>query len=93
MARSVGLWILLLACIVVIGYAVVLVALNGPRSLNVRLYPWQEGTLRGYWVLAAAMGTGAVLVPCVWRLGRTIRRLRAERQKAAAKREERRGTG
>jgi hypothetical protein len=92
MAKAVVLWVLLLVCLVVVGYTVNLFALNGPRSLNVRLYPWQEGSLPGYWVLAVAVGTGMALVPCLGSLVRTIRRLRVERWKAAAKREERRHT-
>jgi hypothetical protein len=91
MYKMVGLWFILGVCVLVIGYGAYLLAANGPRETDLMLYPWQEGNVLGIWVLAVALGLGMLLVPLVRLLVRTIRGLRAVREKAEeakAKRDE-----
>jgi len=83
MYKRVGLWFILVVCVLVIGYGAYLLVANGPRETGFMLYPWQEGNVLGIWVLAVALGTGMLMVPLVRLLVRTIRDLRAERREAA----------
>ncbi|HUX00740.1 MAG: hypothetical protein WBD63_11595 [Phycisphaerae bacterium] len=81
MYKMVGLWFILMVCLLVVGYGVFLLVANGPRETSLMLYPWQEGSLRGIWVLLVVMGLGVVLVPLVRLLVRTIRGLREARRR------------
>ncbi len=82
MYKTVGLWFILVLCLLVVGYGAFLLVANGPREANLVLYPWQEGSLRGIWVLLVVMGLGVVSVPLVRLLVRTMRGLRDARRGA-----------
>ena len=82
MYKTVGLWFILVVCLLLVGYGAYLLVANGPRETNLVLYPWQEGGLRGIWVLVVAMGLGVALVPLVRLLVRTIRGLKEARREA-----------
>jgi phosphate/sulfate permease len=91
MYKMVGLWFILVVCVLVVGYGAYLAVANGPRETGLMLYPWQEGNVLGIWVLAVVLGMGIALVPLVRLLVRTIRGLRAareERTEAKAKRDQ-----
>ncbi len=82
-SRSVGLWIVLVLCLLVFGYVVMLLVLNAPRAdVNFRLYPWQD-TVPGYWIVVVLLAVGILIVPCVRHLYRAIKGLRVERSSSA----------
>ncbi len=84
MHRTIGLWLVLILCIILMVYVAYLAVANGPRTVEFDLYPWQQGKVAGYWVLIVVLGAGIALVPFVKLLVRTLRRLRTEQAKAAA---------
>ena len=82
MYKAVGLWFVLVVCLLVVGYGVYLLVANGPRETSLMLYPWQEGNLRGIWVLVVVMGLGVASVPLVRLLMRTIRGLKESQRES-----------
>jgi hypothetical protein len=82
MYKMIGLWFILVVCLLAVGYGVYLLVANGPRETNLVLYPWQEGSLRGIWVIAVVMGLGVATVPLVRLLVRTIRGLKEAKREA-----------
>jgi hypothetical protein len=91
MYKRVGLWFILVVCVLVVGYTVFLLAANASREGRLSLYPWPSGDVAPIGVLVAALVAGMVLIPSVRLLVRTIRGLRAareERTEAKAKRDQ-----
>lgn len=82
MYKTVGLWFILVVCLLVVGYTVFLLAANASREGRLSLYPWPSGDVAPIWVLVAALVAGMVLIPSVRQLVRAIRGLRAARQEA-----------
>jgi uncharacterized integral membrane protein len=85
LGRSIGLWIVVVVCLVVFAYVVMLFALNAPRGVDFRIYPGQD-EVPGYWVVIVLLGVGILIPPCVRHLYRAVKRLRAERTAAEQQR-------
>ena len=73
MARMIGYWAVWVACGLVVAYSGYLLVANVATDSRLFLYPWPGGEVAAVWVLAAAMGVGALLVPAVRWLVRTVR--------------------
>jgi len=78
MARTIGYWAVWVAGGAVIAYSGYLLIANVATDSRLNLYPWPGGEVAAVWVLAAVMGAGALLVPTVRMLVRTVRRRKAE---------------
>ena len=82
MARTIGYWAVWVACGAVIAYIGYLLIANVAADSRLNLYPWPGGEVAAVWVLAAAMGAGAIIVPTVRLLVRTVRRRREAERRA-----------
>ena len=82
MYKTVGLWFILVVCLLLVGYTVFLLAANASREGRLSLYPWPSGDVAPIWVLVAALAAGMVLIPSVRLLVRTIRGLKEARREA-----------
>ena len=82
MARTIGYWAVWVACGAVIAYIGYLLIANVAVDSRLNLYPWPGGEVAAVWVLAAAMRVGAIIVPTVRLLVRTVRKHRAAEPRA-----------
>jgi len=82
--RTVGLWLLLIVCVLVLAYAAYLLIANAAADERLSLYPAPSGKVAAIWVLLAAVVAGAVLVPLLRLLVWTAANLKASRKERAA---------
>lgn len=85
--KTFGMWVLLVLCVAVVAYVVYLVMADAPRRVDAQqfqVYPWQQGSLWGYWVLVATLGSGMLVIPCIRTIVRVTKSLKIKGVKAAA---------
>ncbi|HUU31528.1 MAG TPA: hypothetical protein VMY69_05445 [Phycisphaerae bacterium] len=82
MGKAIGYGAVWVACGLVVAYSGYLLVANVATGSGLFLYPWPGGEVAAVWVLVAAMGVGALLVPAVRLLVRTVRKHRAAEPRA-----------
>lgn len=82
--RTVGLWLVLVVCVLVVGYTVYLPVTNASHKGTLALYPWPGGEVAPIWVLLAAVVGGMLFIPTLRLLVWTAANLKASRKERAA---------